>query len=193
MSEQAPERPAAGGGRNLLANKVGPLATWVWLLIATVLVIVIAMVMKARSSSATSASSTAPGTTANASQVPDIILQDYGSPVTQTVTTPPPGSVPPAPPPATTPPPTKTKPTPVSKTPVKSSVPPKTAPPSEPIFNGSYSVKKGQTLEEVAKQFGITREQLAHANGVGTGAGLRTGQVLKVPSPAPGGKPNKAK
>jgi LysM repeat protein len=61
-----------------------------------------------------------------------------------------------------------------------------------PIFNATYVVKKGQTLDSVAKQFKISRVELAHANGLGTGAGLRTGQKLKVPSPAGTGTPNKA-
>lgn len=63
---------------------------------------------------------------------------------------------------------------------------------ASPIFNGTYKVKKGQTLAQIATQFGITREQLAHANGLGTGAGLRDGQVLHVPNPAPKGKPGPA-
>ena len=61
-----------------------------------------------------------------------------------------------------------------------------------PIFNKTYIVKKGETLNSIAKQLGISRVDLAHANGLGTGAGLRTGQTLKVPSPAPGGTPNRA-
>ena len=61
-----------------------------------------------------------------------------------------------------------------------------------PIFNKTYIVKKGETLNSIAKQLHISRVDLAHANGLGTGAGLRTGQTLKVPAPAPGGTPNKA-
>ena len=61
-----------------------------------------------------------------------------------------------------------------------------------PIFNATYKVAKGETLDSLAAKFGISRVDLAHANGLGTGAGLRTGQTLKVPSPAPAGKPNKA-
>ena len=69
-------------------------------------------------------------------------------------------------------------------------VAPKPAQP--PIFNKTYIVKKGETLNSIAKSLGISRVDLAHANGLGTGAGLRTGQTLKVPSPAPGGTPNPA-
>ena len=80
-------------------------------------------------------------------------------------------------------------PTPV-KAPAPKPVAPKPAQP--PIFNKTYIVKKGETLNSIAKSLGISRVDLAHANGLGTGAGLRTGQTLKVPSPAPGGTPNKA-
>jgi len=62
----------------------------------------------------------------------------------------------------------------------------------QPIFNATYVVKPGDTLDKVAKKYRITREQLAHANGFGTGAGLRTGQRLRVPSPAGTGTPNRA-
>jgi hypothetical protein len=185
MAAPAPQ-PQPGGRGNLLTAKLGPLATWVWLLIGTVLIG--AYYLYEKHKAGTGSSPAAPGTTANASQVPDIILQDYGVPVTQTVTAaPPPGSVPPPPPGGLLRRRAGPKPPRGKKPP-----PRKPEPPSEPIFDGSYKVRKGQTLEEVARQFGITREQLAHANGFGTGAGLREGQTLKVPSPAPGGKPNKA-
>lgn len=61
----------------------------------------------------------------------------------------------------------------------------------------SYTVKKGQSLEQIAKQFGIDVACLAHNNvyvkgevpgnkkvgqPLGTGAGLKTGQVLKIPT-----------
>ena len=41
----------------------------------------------------------------------------------------------------------------------------------------------------IGKKYGITRVELAHANGLGTGAGLRTGQRLRVPSPKGKGQP----
>lgn len=61
----------------------------------------------------------------------------------------------------------------------------------------TYTVKKGQSLEQIAKQFGIDVACLAHNNvyvkgevpgnrkvgqPLGTGAGLKTGQVLKIPT-----------
>lgn len=52
-----------------------------------------------------------------------------------------------------------------------------------PIMSDTYTVKPGQSLLQIAKMFHISRVELAHANGLGTGAGLRTGQKLKVPGP----------
>jgi LysM repeat protein len=188
MAASAPAPEKRSGGGNLLTQRLGPLATWVWLLIATLLIGAYYLYEKHKQGTTAATATTATGATANASGVPDIILQDYGSPVTQTVTGPPAGSAPPsqpAPAPATqaagTPPAAKPK-----------AAAPKPAPPSQPIFNSWHTVQKGETLASIARDLHITREQLAHANGFGTGAGLRTGQVLRVPSPAPGGKPNKA-
>lgn len=59
----------------------------------------------------------------------------------------------------------------------------------------NYTVKTGETLAELAKRFGVSVTQLAHANvyvageapggkvgqTLGTGAGLKTGQVLRIP------------
>lgn len=60
----------------------------------------------------------------------------------------------------------------------------------------SYTVKPGQTLNQIAAMFGISPATLAHSNvyvtgevagnkkvgqTLGTGAGLKTGQVLKIP------------
>lgn len=63
----------------------------------------------------------------------------------------------------------------------------------------SYTVKKGEQLDEIAKRYGISADCLADANvyvkgevpgnkkvgqTLGTGAGLKTGQVLKIPHPS---------
>ena len=55
----------------------------------------------------------------------------------------------------------------------------------------TYTVRPGDTLASIAHKFGITVAMLAHANvytegpkkgqEMGTGAGLPTGQVLKIP------------
>lgn len=44
------------------------------------------------------------------------------------------------------------------------------------------TVKSNQNLEVIAAYYGVSVVDLAHANGLGTGSGLRTGQVLKVPN-----------
>lgn len=63
----------------------------------------------------------------------------------------------------------------------------------------THTVTKGQTLAQIAKQYGISADCLADANvyvagevpgnkkvgqTLGTGAGLKTGQVLKIPLPS---------
>ena len=65
--------------------------------------------------------------------------------------------------------------------------------------SGSYTVRAGDTLASVAARYGISIATLAHANKyvpgevagnakvgqpLGTGAGLRTGQVLTIPNKA---------
>lgn len=175
-----------GGGGKLsgLKHKLGPLPMWGWM----ALILGLALGYELYKSHKAGAASTATGTTSGtvpANQTPDVNIfnqeTELAGPSTAGATTAPP----PAPTPANPGGPIKTPP----------SQPPRTTrpgPPNEPIFNSTYKVKANQTLEDVAAQFHITREQLAHANGLGTGAGLRTGQTLHVPSPAPGGKPNKA-
>lgn len=73
--------------------------------------------------------------------------------------------------------------------------PPVNPPPISPAYS-TYTVKAGQTLADIANMFGISVATLAHANvyvagelpgnakvgqTLGTGAGLKTGQVLKIP------------
>lgn len=69
--------------------------------------------------------------------------------------------------------------------------------PAQPsATSGLYTVKPGETLTSIANRFGISVATLAHANvyvpgevagnkkvgqTLGTGAGLKTGQVLKIP------------
>ena len=180
---RAPSRSGGGGG-NVLTHKLGPLPTWVWISIAAALIIAYSW-WKSKSANAASSANTAASSTP-ADQVPQFVNQTYTTVtppsvnVTDTDTAPPPASGTPAPP----------GPTP---TPVKAPAPrPAGHPVQPPIFNKTYIVKKGETLNSIAKQLGISRVDLAHANGLGTGAGLRTGQTLKVPSPAPGGTPNRA-
>lgn len=79
---------------------------------------------------------------------------------------------------------------------------PPTSTPGPPVQQGStpvkYTVKAGDSLASIAKKYGISVASLAHANvyvpgevsgnkkvgqTLGTGAGLKTGQVLTVPLP----------
>lgn len=197
MSETAPEAQPRSSGGNVFTRKVGPLSLWVWMLIALVLAGVYYLYKKnsansANSSTANAASGNSPGGV-DASLVPQFINQTYNQtepPVAPNITVnntiptdndnPPPVDNDQPPPRPTTKPPSPKQPQ------------GRPTAPFEPIFNGSYTVKKGETLQQVATKFHISREQLAHANGLGTGAGLRTGQKLRVPVPAPAGKPNKA-
>ena len=197
MAAPAPAAQPSGGG-NVLTQKLGPLATWVWLLIATIAIVIYYLIAKYRagkSGTTTATGQAAPGQTAGVQDVPDIILQNYTQQeANPTVNVPAPAGSTPPPQPAPTPapppvqpggPPQQVKPPPVS-------TPPKPKPSQPPIFNSTYTVRAGDTLNSLSSRLGISRVELAHANGLGTGAGLRTGQKLKVPAPAPGGKPNKA-
>src|SRR5215469_3192013 len=180
MSEMPPER-APAKRENVLTHRLGPMPTWAWIAALGAVIIAWAYWRNRQASNASAANSSATGT--SAADVPQFVNQTY-----TTVTAPPaPTSVSVTVPQGDTePPPSHTPPSP--KTPA--SRPGGSQQP--PIFNATYTVLKGETLASVAKKFKISRVELAHANGLGTGAGLRTGQKLKVPSPAPGGTPNKA-
>lgn len=184
---RAPSRSSSGGGGNVLTHRLGPLPTWVWIAIAAALIIAYSW-WKSKSADTASSANTASSSTP-ADQVPQFVNQTYTTvtPPSVNVTT---GAAAPATP-ATPAAPATPAPTPA---PVKTVAPKPVAPkPAQPpIFNKTYTVKKGETLNSIAKSLGISRVDLAHANGLGTGAGLRTGQTLKVPSPAPGGTPNPA-
>jgi len=184
VSEAAPERaPSSGGGGNVFTHKLGPLPTWVWIVVIG-LAIVAWSWWKNKSASAASAANTSASSTP-ADQVPQFVNQTYTTvqaPAAPATTAAAPATTSTGAPAASTP----ATPKPTASKPVA----PKPSQP--PIFNSTYVVKKGETLNSIAKQLGISRVDLAHANGLGTGAGLRTGQTLKVPSPAPGGTPNKA-
>jgi LysM repeat protein len=75
--------------------------------------------------------------------------------------------------------------------------PPSTTTSSKPVATSSkYTVKAGDTLASVANRYGISIGTLAHANTyvkgeaaaskvgttLGTGAGIKTGQVLTIPN-----------
>jgi LysM repeat protein len=96
----------------------------------------------------------------------------------------------------TTPPPKTTKTTTTTGPPGKP--PPVHNPPGRrtSVTYTSYTVKAGQSLKQIADMYHISIAQLAHSNvyvkgevpgdkkvgqTLGTGAGLKTGQVLKIP------------
>jgi LysM repeat protein len=184
-SEEGEVKPRSSGG-NPLTRKMGPLPMWGWLAIGLVLALVYRFISKSKTSSTTTGAGSTTGATSvntpggvDASLVPQFVNQTYTDvtpPQSPTINV----TIPPTPPPGN-----------VATTPPSSGAPGSSAT-QPPIMNGKYVVKAGQSLAQVAALYGISRVDLAHANGLGTGAGLRTGQVLKVPSPAPGGKPGPA-
>jgi nucleoid-associated protein YgaU len=72
-----PQRSSGG----ILTQRVGPLATWVWLLIGTIGIVVYYVIAKYRSNKADSKGQASAGEVTGAQNVPDIILQNT---VTQT-------------------------------------------------------------------------------------------------------------
>jgi LysM repeat protein len=187
----APQTGNTGGGAlSGLKHKIGPQPLWAWM--AEFLGLALAYALYKNHQASTSAADTSSSDTTPADQTPDVIIQnEFQGPGTTGPTT--------SPGPVTGRPVigTPVKAPPVKKAPTKTTKTPPKKPPRktkevapDPIFNGTYTVKAGQTLDEIAKLYKITPEELAHANGFGTGIGLRDGQVLKVPNPAPGGKPN---
>lgn len=190
MSESAPERANARSGGNVFTHKIGPLPMIVWVMIIGG-VIVAWSLFKSRTSGKSDTSSQDTGT--SAADVPQFVNQTYTTVTPPSVTINEPPETEPAAPP--------TGGGDKSGPPIPSNYhPPHPKPPGirpgparqPPIFNGTYIVKRNEDLNAIAKKYGITRVELAHANGLGTGAGLRTGQRIKVPSPPPKGVPNKA-
>ena len=55
----------------------------------------------------------------------------------------------------------------------------------------NYTVKKGDTLSEIAKQYGTTYQEIAKQNGISNPNLIQVGQVLKIgnddPSASSGG------
>ena len=53
----------------------------------------------------------------------------------------------------------------------------------------TYKVKKGDTLSEIAKSFGVDMWDLANANGIRNPNYIRVGQVLTIPGNEPEKEP----
>ena len=47
----------------------------------------------------------------------------------------------------------------------------------------TYHVKPGDTLGSIAAKFHVSKARLRAVNGLGTPAGLKAGQLLKIPVP----------
>ncbi len=91
------------------------------------------------------------------------------------------------------------KPTPIRSVPPKKYTPkaPVKTYPSYPKATGTYKVRKGDTLSEIASRYGISWSTLAGMNGIDDPRKLRVGQTLSVPgtaksSPAPSSAPKAA-
>ena len=181
-----PAPPEQGGG-NFLTRKYGGIPGIVWL--AGAAVAAYFLFFRNKSSASGGASSSGGGGT---STTGDISLQ----PGTETIQVQPSGN-----------PTTVTNPAPAgdddenpggpghNPNPQPSPVPPpKTK--IQSVTYTNYTVKKGETLASIAKKYGISVATLAHANTyvpgevpgdrkvgqrLGTGAGLKTGQILRIP------------
>jgi len=198
MAAPQPSRPAGGG--NILTQRLGPLATWVWLLIGTLIVGAIALYLRHKAGNKTSAAAgqAAPGQTAGVQQVPDIILQNYEGANTQTVA---PVTVNPAAPPVTPPsqpapePPEPAEP-PGRKPPGKPPVhqPVKAKPPAaqyQTVTVGRWTATPGKnnlapwnsTLWGIADHYHVQGgfQELAKLNGIKNPNLIHPGQKIRVP------------
>lgn len=52
--------------------------------------------------------------------------------------------------------------------------------PTPPVSGGTYTVKSGDTLSEIAQKFGMSTNALASLNGISNPNLINIGQVLKV-------------
>lgn len=183
MSTPPPPGEDTGGG-NALTQRLGPLATWVWLLIITLAILGYAY-WKNRKNAATQQTGQAqPGQAVPAQTVPDIILQNQlQQSQTQTVT-PPAAATPPTAP--TPPPPAPTPP------PVPGPKPPKKPPKKyETVMVGRWTPVPGRhnlapwnsTLWGIATHYNVPGgyQALAKLNGIKDANLIHPGQKIKVP------------
>jgi LysM repeat protein len=56
--------------------------------------------------------------------------------------------------------------------------------PVEPANTRTHTVARGETLTQIAKQFGVTVEDIEHLNRIGDAKKLQAGQTIKIPPPA---------
>ncbi|MBW0000795.1 MAG: LysM peptidoglycan-binding domain-containing protein [Verrucomicrobia bacterium] len=104
--------------------------------------------------------------------------------------TPPP---PPPPPPAPPAPAVAASPTPNASTNAGAAAPAtvgvERALPVEPANTRTHTVARGETLTQIAKQFGVTVEDIEHLNKIGDAKKLQAGQTIKIPPPANSANP----
>lgn len=188
----APPAPRQeGGGGNVLQQRIGPLATWVWLLIGTVLVLGYAYYRNRKAAASTTGQATA-GQTVPTQSVPDIIIQNQEGPGSGETPPPPPGAVPPGPPAPTPPPPTtgggSTKPP--AKPPAKPPTKPSAKGPAQPQYKiitvarwTPTNTPWNSTLWGIATHEGVKGgyQALAKLNGIKDANLIRPGQKIRVP------------
>lgn len=186
-----PNEPSSSG--NVFTRKLGPLPMWAWMGIALVLAVGYHFYSKSKSSSTTaqtSATNNTPGGV-DSSLVPQFINQTYVN-----------GS-PPLAPNISNSYDTDSNNTGANAggtTTVNNINPPAPKPvtPAPTVHYVKYTVHAGDTLQSLAKKYGVTVEQIASAPGnvyvsgevpgnkkvgqqLGTGAGLKTGMTLNIP------------
>ncbi len=163
-----PSKKGGNSGSTILTRQMGPLPLWAWMVLGLVGILGISY-FKARKGSSSAGSNTVP-----TGSIPQFVNQVYTNPT-------PPGDdddkntwKPSPTPPITTPTPPGGG----------GSKPPKPPPKVIHVAAFKYTVQRGDTLLSLSQKFlGTTnRTALAHGNGLGTGAGLRAGQIITIPA-----------
>jgi LysM repeat protein len=189
VSETAPERTTSGG--NVFTRKIGPLPMWAWMGILLGVAGVYYMIKSKKSSSSSSTDqSTATNNTpggVDSSLVPQFVNQTYVNPT------------PPAAPNVTVNKTIDSNDTNSNNTTTTNQATTGTKPATTTSVKYiTYTVHAGDTLQSLAKKYGVTVEQIASAPGnvyvsgevpgnkkvgqqLGTGAGLKTGMTLHIP------------
>jgi LysM repeat protein len=62
--------------------------------------------------------------------------------------------------------------------------------PAEPASTRTHTVTRGETLTQIAKQFGVTVEEIQQLNKIEDAKKLQAGQTIKIPPPATAGSPS---
>ena len=62
--------------------------------------------------------------------------------------------------------------------------------PVEPANTRTHTVARGETLTQIAKQYGVTVEDIEHLNRIEDAKKLQVGQTIKIPPPAVSGSPS---